>query len=109
MTPVPEQRLPWRRVTDGLALKVRVTLKSVRDAIEGVTLLADGQVALRLRVRAAPENGAANEAVLILLSKALKLRRSELALDHGETGRTKTIKLAGATSELEARLTALIA
>ncbi|BDA86712.1 hypothetical protein Sa4125_42540 [Aureimonas sp. SA4125] len=50
---------------------------------------------LLVRVRALPENGAANAALLAVLAKALKLPKSTLILDSGGKGRVKSVRAAG--------------
>ena len=86
---------PWRPVPGGLALHVRVTPRGGRDAVEGIETLADGRPVLKVRVRAVPEGGAANEAVRHLLASALGCPPSAVALTGGATARTKTFTLAG--------------
>lgn len=87
--------LPWRVVAGGVLLDVRVTPKSGRDAIEGVEALSSGQAVLKLRVRALPTDGEANDAVIALVAKSLKLPKSNLSLERGGTSRVKTIRIAG--------------
>jgi uncharacterized protein YggU (UPF0235/DUF167 family) len=48
---------------------------------------------LLVRVTATPENGKANAAVLKLLSKALGLPKTSLAIVRGGNARTKTIAI----------------
>ena len=48
---------------DGVTVTARLTPKGGRDAIDGVETLADGNTVLKVRVRAAPHEGAANEAL----------------------------------------------
>ncbi|MEQ1648106.1 MAG: DUF167 family protein, partial [Hyphomicrobiaceae bacterium] len=48
--------IPWRATKDGLELRVRLTPKSSRDAVEGIETTADGP-ALKARVTAIPEDG----------------------------------------------------
>ena len=103
MTPA----VPWATRKDGLALAVRLTPKSSRDAVEGIEHLADGRVVLKARVRAVPEDGAANEALLRLLAKSLSLPVSSLHLESGATSRLKTIHIAGDPAMLAARMIAL--
>ena len=67
---------PWAARADGLTLHVRLTPKSSRDALEGVEMLADGQTVLKARVRAAPEDGKANDALIALVAKSLKIPAS---------------------------------
>ena len=60
---------------------------------------------LRVKVRARPEKGLANEAALRLLAGRLKLPRSRLSLQRGATSRDKLIEVEGLSEEeLRARL-----
>ena len=60
---------------------------------------------LRVRVRARPEKGRANEAVLQLLAVRLNLARSRLALVRGGASRDKLVEVEGLSAdELRARL-----
>jgi uncharacterized protein len=92
--------LPWRIRPEGLELRVRVTPRGGRDAIDGVEALSDGQPVLKVRVRAVPEDGAANEGVRRLLAKALKRPASAVSLEAGATARLKTFLITGDTDAL---------
>jgi uncharacterized protein (TIGR00251 family) len=98
---------PWRRKQDGLSVCVRLTPKSSRDGIDGIEHLADGRAVLKIRVRAVPEAGAANEALIRVLAKALALPASAISLQSGATGRLKSLRLTGDASALAARLAAI--
>lgn len=75
------------------------------DAVEGVETGADGLAHLKVRVRAAPDKGAANAAVLKLLAKSLGVPKSALALVSGQTSRVKVARIAGLPSgEVSKRL-----
>ncbi|MCC0003292.1 MAG: DUF167 domain-containing protein [Methylobacteriaceae bacterium] len=99
--------LPWRAGADGLVLAVRLTPKGGRDAIDGVETLSDGRPVLKARVRAAPEDGKANAALVELLAKSLRIARSGVTVTGGQTSRVKTLTLAGDAAELEAALVRL--
>ncbi len=103
MTNVPEN-LPWRRRGDHLVLTVRLTPKAARDEIAGVGALSDGRAVLQVRVRALPQDGAANEALVEVLAEALNLPRTAIRLDSGATGRVKCLRLSGDPSAIEAAL-----
>jgi uncharacterized protein len=85
----------YRREAGGIVLRVRLTPKANRDEILGVGTLADGYEVLRVRVRALPEGGAANTAVVRLLAKTLKLPQSTVGIVSGATQRLKQIRIAG--------------
>jgi uncharacterized protein (TIGR00251 family) len=99
--------LPYRLSTDGLSLFVRVTPNAGRDAIEGAELRDDGSAVLRLRVKAVPDKGRANAAVIALLAKALGVSKSSLVVTSGETARLKTLRVMGDGAALAARIASL--
>jgi uncharacterized protein YggU (UPF0235/DUF167 family) len=91
----------------GLRLRLRVTPNAAADRIDGPETLADGTSVLRLRVRAVPEGGRANAAVVALLAKTLKLPKSAVTLVAGESARLKTVHLSGDPADLAERLAGL--
>jgi uncharacterized protein len=96
--------VPWRATDEGVLLAVRVTPRGGRDAVDGIDVLSDGREILKVRVRAAPEDGAANAAVVKLLAATLKLRRSDIEVIAGATARVKQILLRGEPQVLMALL-----
>jgi uncharacterized protein (TIGR00251 family) len=86
-------------------LHVRLTPKSSRDEIDGVVQLADGSSVLQARVRAVPENGKANEALVRLLAKRLRVPASTVHIEAGAGSRLKTLRIDGDSGYLIARLT----
>jgi uncharacterized protein (TIGR00251 family) len=68
----------------GSVLRVKAQPGAKKNAV-----LGERAGALRVAVTAAPERGKANEAVVELLAKALKLPRARIALLTGETSRDK--------------------
>ena len=96
----------YRLSPEVLSLYLRVTPNAGRDAIEGVEIRDDGRAVLRVRVRAVPDDGKANAAVLALLAKALSVPRSSMAVTSGQTARLKTVSIAGDGPALAHRLDA---
>jgi len=99
--------LPWRAEPDGVTLFLRVTPNAGADRIEGVEQRDDGTTVLRLRVKAVPDKGKANAAVMALLAKTLGVPKSAIALVSGDTARLKTLHLAGDPAALVAALAKL--
>lgn len=104
--PEPAGPLPFASHAQGLIVTVRLTPKGGRDAIDGVDRLADGRSVLKIRVRAVPEDGAANTALIRLLAKECDLPASAISLESGATARIKTLLLRGDAARLAARLEA---
>ena len=75
-------------------LTVRVTPRSVRDEIVGW----QGDE-LRVRLRAPPVEGQANDALRRLLASSLGVRPSAIELLTGATARTKRLKVSGLSLE----------
>ncbi|MBV8978032.1 MAG: DUF167 domain-containing protein [Alphaproteobacteria bacterium] len=95
-----------RTAKGGVVFRVRLTPKGGRDALEGWSGgAADGH--LKARVRAAPEDGEANAALLALLARALGISRSSLSIAGGHKSRLKTIAAIGDRNALTSRLHAL--
>ncbi len=87
--------LPWRVIEGGVLVDLRVTPKSSRDEIDAVEQLSDGQPVVKIRVRALPADGQANDAVVALLAKKLRLPKSCVSLERGGASRMKTLRLSG--------------
>ena len=92
---IDEASLPWRVAGDDLILALRLTPRSSKDALQGVDKLSDGRSVWKARVRAVPEDGKANEALLKLIAKALDLPRQSVSLESGATSRIKQVRLQG--------------
>ena len=86
---------PWREMPGGVLLTVRVTPRGGRDAVDGAETLADGKAVLKVRVRTAPEDGAANEAVRRLIANLVARPASAVRLESGATSRVKTLSITG--------------
>jgi uncharacterized protein (TIGR00251 family) len=83
-------------------LRVRLTPKGGRDAL---TKLESG--VLHARVCAPAVDGAANRALVLLLSDRLGIARSAIGIVRGETSRNKELRIAGlSTDALSVRIRA---
>ena len=61
---------------------------------------------LRVAVTAPPVDGAANQAVIQALADAFGVRRGDVEIVHGATGKRKTVRIAGASAATLERLRA---
>ncbi|CDX52349.1 conserved hypothetical protein [Mesorhizobium plurifarium] len=98
---------PFRQRDNGIDLFVRLTPKAALDRIDGIETAADGRSHLKARVRAVPENGAANQALERMLAKALGVPVSAVSVVAGGTARLKTLRVVGDAAELIERLQTL--
>ena len=106
----PGDPLPARTVAGGIVITVRLTPKAGADQVSGVDPAREGQAArLRVRVRAAPEDGKANAAVAALLAKWLGEPKSNAELLSGGKSRLKQILIRGDAATLMDKLAARIA
>ncbi len=79
---------------EGVLLAVRASPGARRDEIRGEH---DG--ALKVAVTQAPEKGKANKAIIELLAKRLRLRRSQIELLSGATSSQKHFLIRGVTAD----------
>ena len=75
-----------RETKHGLSFDIHVNPHASRAEIAG---LVEGM--LKVKVTAPPVEGAANDACILLLSKKLGLRKSQIKITAGAKGRKKTI------------------
>ena len=95
-----------RVLPDGVEVTVRATPRGGRDAVDGVAALSDGREVLKVRVRVAPEDGAATAAVAKVVAAAAGVAASQVRLTSGATARVKTFRIAGDGAALAAKLAA---
>jgi uncharacterized protein len=100
---------PWKALAGALAVSVRATPKGGGDAIDGIATLADGRCVLKVRVRAAPSDGEANDALARVLAKSVGIPPSAVSLLQGAAGRLKTFRIAGDPATLAGALEQAIA
>jgi uncharacterized protein len=90
---------PWRAAKGGLVLNVRLTPKSSRDGVHGLKDAPDGQ-RLGVTVRAIPDKGEANAALIAVLAKWLGVPKDRLELAAGGKSRSKSVAIAGDAAEI---------
>jgi uncharacterized protein len=99
----------YRRATAaGLEVLVRVTPKSGRDSVDGLVETAQGQ-ALKVRVRAVAEDGAANAAAEKVVAQWLGVAAGRVTVVRGHKSRVKMLGISGAPAEIEAAVAARLA
>lgn len=87
-------------------LPVKLTPGASADRIDGWDVDAEGRPVLKVRVRARPVEGEANDALIRLLARALGVPRSTVSLARGGQSRLKMIEVAGLDdAEIRSRIT----
>lgn len=94
----------WSPSPGGATITVRLTPKGGRDSIDGAEQMSDGRAVLKARVRAAPHEGAANEALIRLLARALGVPPRNVEIAGGATSRIKRVTVVGNTAALSVAL-----
>ena len=77
-----------------MRIPVRVVPKARRNAVE---VADDGS--LRVHVTAAPEDGKANEALVSLLSKQLRVPKLSVRVVRGHRARNKVVEVDGLSAQ----------
>lgn len=98
----------WSATAGGLRLSVRLTPKSSRDEVTGIEESPEGP-AVKVRVRAVPEDGKANAALIATLAHWLGMPKSSLELASGGKSRNKALLIRGDPALLSARIEACLA
>lgn len=93
---------PWRETADGIVVACRLTPKGGSDAIDGLAMLSDGSPVLLARVRVAPEDGRANEALCRLIAETAGVAPSRARIASGAKSRLKQVALSGDSIALAA-------
>ena len=89
-------------------LAVKLTPGASADRIDGWDVDAGGRPVLKIRVRARPVEGEANEALVKLVARALGVPKSAVSVQRGGQSRTKMIEVVGLSDEdIRGRLTDL--
>jgi uncharacterized protein (TIGR00251 family) len=85
----------------GVTLEVLVQPRASRSRVVGVH---EGR--LKIQLSAPPVDGEANAALVELLASVLDVRKSDVTIVRGDTGRRKTVRVAGVSSQRVAALAA---
>jgi uncharacterized protein (TIGR00251 family) len=93
---------PITAAPDGVAIRVYVQPRASRDEVLG--LHGD---AIKIRLAAAPVDGAANDALIRLLASLFQVPRSAVEVTTGRSGRRKMISVAGVTPSQVAQILGL--
>ncbi|HEU5184961.1 MAG TPA: DUF167 domain-containing protein [Gemmatimonadaceae bacterium] len=83
-----------RTLPRGVRFEVRVQPRASRNEVTG-----EREGALRVRLTAPPVEGAANDALIELLAKALHVAKRDVRIISGVTARTKVVEIDGVTAE----------
>lgn len=98
----------WVEATPtGVHFDVRLTPGAGANGFQGLAADAAGKVHLKARVTAIAEKNKANEALVALLAKSLKVAKGDVTVVAGQTSRVKTVAVRGPSGDLARRLEAL--
>lgn len=89
-------------------LAVKLSPKSSKDTIIGITYDQYENEYLAVKVRALPEKGKANIALIAFLSKLFAVPKTHMELVSGHTNSHKTIKIDGDFQTLQEKILSLI-
>ncbi|WP_181951775.1 DUF167 domain-containing protein [Sphingobium fluviale] len=78
---------------DDLLLAIRLTPKAAKEQIGGTWRDEKGAVWLQISVRAVPERGKVNKALIQSIAERLGIAARDIVLESGDTNRLKRIRL----------------
>ena len=86
--------MPWlREVPGGVVLEILVQPRASRTRVVGEH---DGR--LKIQLAAPPVDGEANQALVAFLAGALGVRKADVTIERGDTGRRKTVRVSGTSA-----------
>jgi len=88
-----------RQSPGGAALAIRLTPRGGAERIDGESKDAAGRSLWAVRVRAVPEDGKANAALIALIAKSVGVSASAVRLVRGAVSRHKDLYIEGKTDE----------
>lgn len=81
----------FKSTSEGVEIAIRLSPKSSKDKILGICQDSKGDEYLKVSVTAPAEDNKANEALLFLVGKTLKIPKSQLRILRGHTFRNKIL------------------
>ncbi len=94
----------WTEKNGSIIIFITVIPKSSKNEISGLRKDILGQQRLIIRLKAVPEKGKANKALIAFMAKKMHIAKSSLILISGETSRQKNIKLNLSVNEAKKQL-----
>lgn len=94
----------YRKTSKGILVYIYLTPRAAHTTIDGVAQTADGKEHLMVRVRALPEKGKSNCALITLLAKEFAVPARSITLIRGATSRFKHVLFTSALEDLALRL-----
>jgi uncharacterized protein (TIGR00251 family) len=86
--------LNYTKRTGNRRLEVKVTPNTGRNEITGWR-----DDVLQVKIAAAPEKGKANRELIDFLGRVLGVKKSDIAIIQGQTGRNKSLEIQGISRE----------
>jgi uncharacterized protein len=90
----------WRQESACVIARFRLTPKSNKEAVDGLVETPDGP-AFQARVRALPEDGAANRTLEELVARWLGVAKQSVSLAKGGKSRLKSLRISGDPGALD--------
>lgn len=84
---------PFDLAGDEIRLRIRLSPGARKEALGGVWVDEHDRMHLKASVRAVPEKGLANKALIALLARETGVAKSRITLESGSTARLKTLTL----------------
>ncbi len=97
----------WRIDGDDLLIAIRLTPRSAKEGVGGLWQDEKGAVWLQAQVRAVPEKGKANEALIRLLAKRFHFPARTILLESGDSSRLKRLRFVGQAKDAAAMVKGL--
>lgn len=88
----------------GIRITVRARPGTSKARVLRIVDVGEGKSALEVTVAAAAQDGKANRSIEEALARALGVKKKDVTIKAGQTGRIKIVEIVGAADELRTRL-----
>ena len=83
--------IPYKKTKNGITIEIKVEPRSSQKGIAGVM---DNNV-LKVKLTSPPVQGAANEQLIEVIAKELKVKRSQVKVIRGLSSKRKVVEISG--------------
>ena len=83
--------MPITKTSEGTKLRVKISPNASQNSIAGVIDIGDNKKALKINIKAVPEDGKANKELISFLSKTWKISKNNIDIISWHSNKIKNI------------------
>jgi uncharacterized protein len=92
---VSGMKIPYKKTKNGITIEVKVEPRSSKKGIAGIM----GNNVLKVKLTSPPVQGAANEQLIEVIAKELKVKRAQVKVIRGQSSKRKVVEISQAEDD----------